>query len=71
MRRRSKRGPLIGYLYRLDRALPKRRMTPAMWTAVRAAVRARKVCDKCGVALPYIPPRYTGYRCWDCVGVTG
>jgi hypothetical protein len=68
-RRRRPAQPLVAYLYRVDQAAPKRPMTPAKYAAVLTAVRARQVCQgACGRRdLGYIPPEFTGRRCWDCV----
>lgn len=70
-RRRRPADPLVAFLYRVDQAAPKRPMTPAKYAAVRTAVRARQVCDgPCRRRdLGYIPPKYTGHRCWDCAGL--
>jgi hypothetical protein len=70
-RRRRPAEPLVAFLYRVDLAAPKRPMTPAKYAAVRTAARSRQACaGPCGRRdLGYIPPKYTGYRCWDCVGL--
>lgn len=70
-RRRRPAQPLVAYLYRVDQAAPKRPFTPAKQAAVRTAARSRQVCaGPCGRRdLGYIPPKYTGFRCWDCVGL--
>lgn len=62
------RGPLVGYLYRVELAAPKRPATPAILAAVRAAVRARQTCHACGRWVGYVPPAGTGRRCLDCAG---
>jgi hypothetical protein len=62
------RGPLVGYLYRVDLAAPKRPATPAIMAAVRAAVRARQTCHECGRWVGYVPPLITGRLCLDCAG---
>ena len=71
LRPRRRRGPLLAYLYRVDRAARKRELTPAMLAAVRTAARSRQVCaGSCGRRdLGYIPPAYTGGRCWNCMGL--
>ncbi|MGH3737126.1 MAG: RRQRL motif-containing zinc-binding protein [Micromonosporaceae bacterium] len=65
-RRRRPAEPLVAYLYRVDLARPKRQVTAAMRAAVQTAVAARRVCGTCERRLTYIPPKSTGYRCWDC-----
>jgi len=71
LRRRRPAAPLVAYLYRVDLAAPKRPMTPAKHAAVLTAARSRQVCGgPCGRRdLGYIPPKYTGHRCWDCAGL--
>lgn len=70
-RRRRPHEPLVAYLYRVDKARPKRRVTPAMLASVRAAVAARRVCHSCRRDRGYIPPKHTGYRCLDCCEPAG
>jgi hypothetical protein len=69
--RRSRRGPLLGYLYRIDLARPRRTVTAAMRAAVLVAVEAKKRCPDCRTRLTYIPPARTGHRCWDCAEPAG
>jgi hypothetical protein len=76
MRRRHgkagvRRGPLVAYLYRVDLAATKRPVTPAMRAALAAALRARQTCGSCTRHVGYVPPAYTGRRCWDCAGLAG
>ncbi|CAL9473865.1 RRQRL motif-containing zinc-binding protein [Streptomyces sp. enrichment culture] len=56
LRPRRRREPLTAYLYRIDRALPVRPMTPGMWRAHAAMMRTRRRCPKCcrdaGYAIP-------------------
>ena len=66
LRPRRRRGPLVGYLYRVELAKPKRALTPAMRAAITAAVTARQHCHECRHHVGYIPPAYTGRRCLDC-----
>lgn len=50
-------GPLIAYLYRIDRAKPVRPMTPAKWAGLAKAMLARRTCPVCRTDAGYcIPP---------------
>lgn len=62
-----RRGERVAYLYRVDRARPVRPMTPARWTAVRAALAARRRCPECGTDAGYVIPTSIGH-CNDCEG---
>ena len=53
------------YLYRLDRAKPKRLPTPAQLGAVHTALTARRTCRHCGITCGYYIPRRTG-ACLTC-----
>ncbi len=64
--RRSRRGPLIGYLYAIDAAVPRREVTEAMRRAVRVAIAAKRRCHGCRRDVGYITPLRTGRLCWDC-----
>ncbi|MFB7866146.1 RRQRL motif-containing zinc-binding protein [Streptomyces sp. NPDC056069] len=56
-RPRRRRGPLVAYLYRVDRAKPVRPMTPAKRAALARANAARRVCPECRRDAGYrIPP---------------
>ncbi|MFD3944074.1 RRQRL motif-containing zinc-binding protein [Streptomyces sp. NPDC058579] len=56
-RPRRRRGPLVAYLYRIDRAKPVRPMTPARWAALERANTARRICPNCRRDAGYrIPP---------------
>jgi hypothetical protein len=55
----------IAYLYRTDRAAPKRLPTPAQLLAIAAALRARRTCLSCGAEKPYYIPKSLG-ECLDC-----
>ncbi|MFG3347421.1 RRQRL motif-containing zinc-binding protein [Streptomyces sp. NPDC048018] len=56
-RPRRRRGPLVAYLYRIDRALPVRPMTEAKRAALARANAARRVCPECRRDAGYrIPP---------------
>ena len=53
------------YLYRIERAAPKRTATPAQLRAIGAALRARRTCATCGAVCDYYIPRSLG-ECLDC-----
>ncbi|EFL39749.1 RRQRL motif-containing zinc-binding protein, partial [Streptomyces griseoflavus] len=65
-RPRRQRGPLVAYLYRIDRALPVRPMTPARWAALAKANAARRMCPNCRRDVGYRIPRSHG-MCGLCV----
>ncbi|WP_405740468.1 hypothetical protein OG422_05810 [Streptomyces sp. NBC_01525] len=46
-RPRRRGGPLVAYLYRIDRAVPVRPMTLARWAALGRALAARRTCPAC------------------------
>ena len=58
-------GLLHAWLYRLDVASLKRQATPAVLTALAAAMRARRTCPSCGRDTGCCVPRSLG-QCWDC-----
>ncbi|WP_030635871.1 hypothetical protein OG337_20640 [[Kitasatospora] papulosa] len=60
-RPRRHRGPLVAYLYRVDRAKPVRPMTPARWAALAKANAAQQVCPNC--------QRVAGYRIPTSLGM--
>ncbi|MFF9345632.1 RRQRL motif-containing zinc-binding protein [Streptomyces sp. NPDC014734] len=64
-RPRRRRGPLVAYLYRVDRARPVRPMTPARRAALAAAMRARCTCPVCRRDTGYCIPRSLG-MCVAC-----
>ena len=57
----------FAFLYRVDRAKPKRPMTTAMWASVRKACAARRICPECKTEKDYEIPRRYGV-CNDCPG---
>ncbi|MFD5349951.1 RRQRL motif-containing zinc-binding protein, partial [Streptomyces anulatus] len=61
-RPRRRRGPLVAYLYRVDRAKPVRPMTPARRAALAAAMLARRTCPICRLDAGAGRPRALG-RC--------
>ncbi|MCZ4125777.1 RRQRL motif-containing zinc-binding protein [Streptomyces sp. H39-S7] len=54
--RRYGRRIRVAYLYRIDRALPVRPMTPAKWAALAAANAARRICPNCRTDAGYVIP---------------
>ncbi|WP_405539187.1 RRQRL motif-containing zinc-binding protein [Streptomyces antimycoticus] len=64
-RPRRKRGPLVAYLYRIDRAKPVRPMTPAKWAALAKANTARRTCPTCRRDAGYVIPTSLG-ACVTC-----
>ncbi|MFD5456210.1 RRQRL motif-containing zinc-binding protein [Streptomyces olivaceus] len=64
-RPRRRRGPLVAYLYRIDRALPVRPMTPARWAALARANAARRTCPECWRDAGYVIPPSLG-MCVTC-----
>lgn len=55
--RRRKGGVSVAYLYRINAAKPVRPMTPAKWSALAAAMLARRTCPNCRTDAGYcIPP---------------
>lgn len=64
-RPRRRRGPLVAYLYRIDRAKPVRPMTAARRAALAKANAARRHCPKCGRGPGYCIPRSLG-MCVPC-----
>jgi hypothetical protein len=64
-RPRRRRGPLVAYLYRIDRAKPVRAMTPAKWAALAKANAARRACPECRRDAGYVIPSSLG-MCTTC-----
>ncbi|MET9320843.1 RRQRL motif-containing zinc-binding protein [Streptomyces sp. NPDC003038] len=64
-RPRHRRGPLVAYLYRLDRAQPVRPMTPAKQAALARANAARRTCPQCCRDAGYVIPASLG-MCVPC-----
>nr|WP_202541332.1 RRQRL motif-containing zinc-binding protein [Streptomyces sp. SID3915] len=62
---RRRRGPLVAYLYRIDRAKPVRPMTPARWAALSKAMTARRTCPNCRTDAGYCIPTSLG-MCVTC-----
>ncbi|MEU0128652.1 RRQRL motif-containing zinc-binding protein [Streptomyces sp. NPDC006289] len=64
-RPRKRRGPLVAYLYRIDRAKPVRPMTPSRGVALAKANAARQVCPNCHRDAGYRIPTSLG-MCVTC-----
>ncbi|MCW2904078.1 MAG: hypothetical protein JWO67_6343 [Streptosporangiaceae bacterium] len=58
--RRYGRRIRTAYLYRIDRALPVRPMTPAKWAALALANTARRTCPTCRTDAGYTIPTSLG-----------
>ena len=65
LRPRYRRGPLVAYLYRLDKAKPVRPMTPAKRRALACAMQARRTCPQCRQDAGYVIPSSLGV-CVPC-----
>ncbi|MER6286519.1 RRQRL motif-containing zinc-binding protein [Streptomyces sviceus] len=65
LRPRYRRGPLVAYLYRLDKAKPVRPMTPAKRRALACAMQARRTCPQCRTDAGYVIPASLGV-CVPC-----
>ncbi|MFE9001293.1 RRQRL motif-containing zinc-binding protein [Streptomyces sp. NPDC007875] len=65
LRPRYRRGPLVAYLYRLDKAKQVRPMTPAKRRALACAMRARRTCPQCRSDAGYVIPASLGV-CVPC-----
>ncbi|MFF1495869.1 RRQRL motif-containing zinc-binding protein [Streptomyces sp. NPDC058304] len=68
-RPRRRRGPLVAYLYRIDRAKPVRPMTAARWAALDRANAARRRCPACRRDAGYVIPVSLGV-CVPCHDLT-
>ncbi|MEU5446196.1 RRQRL motif-containing zinc-binding protein [Streptomyces griseofuscus] len=64
-RPRRRRGPLVAYLYSIERAKPVRPMTPAKRAALAKANQARRTCPECGRDAGYTLPTSLG-MCVAC-----
>ncbi|MFJ2794623.1 RRQRL motif-containing zinc-binding protein [Streptomyces sp. NPDC087290] len=64
-RPRRRRGPLVAYLYLVDRAKPVRPMTPGRAAALAKAMAARRTCPVCRRDAGYCIPRSLG-MCVTC-----
>ncbi|WP_145908114.1 RRQRL motif-containing zinc-binding protein [Kitasatospora viridis] len=68
--RKAGTGVREAYLYRLDRAVPVRPMTPGRWRAHQAMMRARRTCPSCRTECPYVIPTRYG-ECLTCIDSAG
>ncbi|MFF4210703.1 RRQRL motif-containing zinc-binding protein [Streptomyces sp. NPDC001796] len=59
-------GVRVGYLYRIDRAVPVRPMTSRKWGALALAMLARRTCPRCRLDVGYCIPRRFGI-CGMCL----
>ncbi|GAA3104216.1 RRQRL motif-containing zinc-binding protein [Streptomyces goshikiensis] len=64
-RPRRRRGPLVAYLYLVERALPVRPMSPARRAALARANAARRRCPACRADAGYVIPASLG-MCVPC-----
>ncbi|MFE7010660.1 RRQRL motif-containing zinc-binding protein [Streptomyces sp. NPDC057651] len=64
-RPRRRRGPMVAYLYRVDRALPVRPMTAGRRAALERANTARRTCPQCRRDAGYVIPPTLG-TCTTC-----
>nr|WSW62443.1 hypothetical protein OG513_29830 [Streptomyces sp. NBC_00998] len=65
LRPRFRRGPLVAYLYRLDRAKPVRPMTAGKTAALAKVMTARRTCPQCFTDAGYVIPTSLG-MCVTC-----
>ncbi|MET7823108.1 RRQRL motif-containing zinc-binding protein [Streptomyces sp. NPDC005386] len=65
LRPRYRRGPLVAYLYRVDRAKPVRPMTDGRRAALAKAMLARRTCPQCLNDAGYVIPSSLG-TCVTC-----
>ncbi|WP_405700493.1 RRQRL motif-containing zinc-binding protein [Streptomyces sp. NBC_00069] len=65
LRPRFRRGPLVAYLYRLDKAKPVRPMTAGKTAALAKAMTARRTCPHCSTDAGYVIPTSLG-MCVTC-----
>lgn len=63
--RRARGDVRLAYLYRVDLARPVRPMTPAKWSALAAAMLARRTCPVCKTDAGYVIPTSLG-TCVPC-----
>jgi hypothetical protein len=65
-----KRGRRTAELYRVDQALPSRRMSTRWLAAIAAMQRAHRTCRRCGTDTGRWLPTST-WKCPDCCAITG
>lgn len=61
-----RRGKRVGFLYRVDQALPVRAMTPGRATALDRAMAARQTCPLCRTRYDHCLPLKTLGSCLPC-----
>src|SRR5947209_4986581 len=61
-------GTRVAYLYRIEKAKPKRTASPRQREAIDRALVARMRCPTCRVVRPYFIPRSLG-ECVTCANV--
>ncbi|MCZ7430108.1 RRQRL motif-containing zinc-binding protein [Streptomyces sp. WMMC1477] len=66
IRRRKGRPPLVAYLYRIDKALPKRVPSLAQEWALDRAMAARQTCPVCKIRFSWCLPLKTLGSCPAC-----
>ncbi|WP_344441513.1 RRQRL motif-containing zinc-binding protein [Kitasatospora nipponensis] len=65
-----RRGKRIGFLYRVDQALPVRAMTPGRAAALDRAMAARQTCPVCRTRYDHCLPLKTIGSCLPCADLT-
>ncbi|WP_327071904.1 RRQRL motif-containing zinc-binding protein [Kitasatospora sp. NBC_01302] len=65
-----RRGKRIGFLYRVEQALPVRAMTPGRATALERAMAARQTCPLCRTRYDHCLPLKTIGSCLPCTDLT-
>ncbi|MFE9427792.1 RRQRL motif-containing zinc-binding protein [Kitasatospora sp. NPDC006697] len=65
-----RRGKRVGFLFRVDQALPVRAMTPGRAAALDRAMAARQTCPVCRTRYPICLPLKTLGSCLPCSELT-
>lgn len=63
-------GEQVAGLFRLDLAIPSRRMSERWQSSIAAMGRAHRTCRRCGAQLAQYLPTST-WKCWPCMEATG
>ena len=63
-------GEVVAELFRIDLAIPARRMTPGWRAAIERMQQAHHVCRGCGHEFETRMPAST-WKCWSCMEKTG
>ncbi|MFC0431093.1 RRQRL motif-containing zinc-binding protein [Kutzneria buriramensis] len=67
---RSGCGEQVAPLFRLDLAIPSRRMSARWADSITAMGRAHRTCRRCGAkSTTYLPT--STWKCWPCMEATG